>query len=246
MADSNDILSIPKREQYRTVEELIENSRPSFKYYFLLIISSLIVASGLLLGNNAIVIGGMIVTPVLTPVLTIALGIIVGKGALLRREALFLIKSFGIIIATAFALTFLFGEPLEAFIFDNSMRAAILYFIVAFSAGSAASFAYSHKNISDILPGIAVAVSVVPPVSLIGLGLAIPDLELARFYFIVFVLNTIGIVMGGIVVLSFLKFSRVEKRVDEEIKEIEKEEEEKEEEKIKEEEEKEKADKDSS
>jgi uncharacterized membrane protein len=104
------------------------------------------------------------------------------------------------------------------------MRAAVLYFIVALCAGAAGTFAFAHKKTSDIMPGIAVAVSLVPPLVLIGISLAALNFELTRFSFLVFVLNTIGIIFGGIITFSFMKFHRVEKRVDEEIKEIEAEE----------------------
>ncbi|PIR88345.1 MAG: hypothetical protein COU09_02830 [Candidatus Harrisonbacteria bacterium CG10_big_fil_rev_8_21_14_0_10_44_23] len=223
---------ITAQDRYRTVEELIARSQPSFNYYLLLVISSLIVASGLLLNNSAIVIGGMIVTPLLTPVLSIALGVIVGRGFLLKRQGFFLLKSFLIVVATGMLLTFLFSEPTDPFIFENTVRAAILYFIVAIASGAGATFAFINKDISDILPGIAVAVSVVPPLSLIGLGLASGSFELAQFYFVVFALNTIGIILGGMVVLSSQKFYRAEKKVDEQIKEIKKEDKKKEDEKI--------------
>ena len=80
--------------QYRTVEDLIERSRPDFTYYVLLFISTIIIAAGLLLNNSAIVIGGMLVTPLLTPILVIALGVSVGDTRLIGRVLKFLALSF--------------------------------------------------------------------------------------------------------------------------------------------------------
>ncbi|MEZ4156505.1 MAG: DUF389 domain-containing protein [Candidatus Paceibacterota bacterium] len=211
-----------KKQQFHTVDELIAKSQPSFTYYFLLFVSSLIITSGLLLSNSAIVIGGMIVTPVLTPIIAIALAITVGRGELLRRMSFFLLKSFGFIVFSGFLLRFIFGQPPQDFFFADTMRTAVLYFIVALCSGAAATFAFAHRNSSDILPGIAVAVSLVPPLSLIGIGLAGTGFALSRFFLLVFFMNTIGIVFGGIVTFSFMRFYRAESKVDEELKALKK------------------------
>ncbi|MDP3880738.1 MAG: TIGR00341 family protein [bacterium] len=220
-----EIKAVPTREeQYHTVDEIIEKSKPSFVYYFLLSISALIITGGLLLSNSAIVIGGMMVAPVLSPIIAMALAITVGRKELLRHEAWYLLKSFVFLILAGFLLTIIFQGPPRDIFFESTMRAAVLYFIVAFCAGAAGTFAFAHKKTSDILPGIAVAVSLVPPLVLIGISLAALNFELTRFSFLVFILNTIGIIFGGIITFSFMKFHRAEKRVDEEIKLLEAEE----------------------
>lgn len=225
MPKPGEIKAVPTRkEQYHTVEEIIEKSKPSFVYYFLLTISAFIITGGLLLSNSAIVIGGMMVTPVLSPIIAIALAITVGRKKLLMHELWFLMKSFIFLILAGFLLTIVFQGPPQDIFFESTMRAAVLYFIVALCAGAAGTFAFAHRKTSDILPGIAVAVSLVPPLVLIGVGLASLDFALTRFSFLVFVLNTIGVTFGGIITLSFMRFNRVEKQVDQEIKVIEKEE----------------------
>ncbi len=220
MKEKNDKngFSLLRREQYDTIDELMERSQPNFAYYLLLVLSSLVIGSGILLANPAIVIGGMVITPVLTPLICIALGIAVGKIALIRQVSLFLLKSFLIIVASGFALAFLFGHPPAGFVFENTTRTAVLYFIVALASGAAASFAWTKKDISDILPGVAVSVSVVPPLSLVGIGLSALNPELTRFYFFVFLLNSFGIIVGGLVIFSLLKFHRAEEEIDREIK----------------------------
>lgn len=207
-----------RREQYDTVDELMERSQPSFAYYLLLVLSALVIGSGILLGNSAIVIGGMVITPVLTPLICIALGIAVGQIALIRQVSLFLLKSFLIIVASGFVLAFLFGHPATGFVFENTTRTAVLYFIVALTSGAAASFAWTKKDISDILPGVAVSVSVVPPLSLVGIGLSALNPELTRFYFFVFLLNSFGIIIGGLIIFSLLKFHEAKEEIDREVK----------------------------
>jgi len=67
--NEGDILKVTVFEQYRTVDELFKRSKANSVYYTLLVLSVLIITSGLLLNNGAIVIGGMLVTPMFTPIL---------------------------------------------------------------------------------------------------------------------------------------------------------------------------------
>ncbi|MDP2655951.1 MAG: hypothetical protein Q8P11_00055 [bacterium] len=87
-----DVMNVTRQEQYHAIDELFEHSRPSFSYYLLLGISSVIITCGILLENTVIVIGGMLVTPVLTPILAIGLAIQVGNKNIFAR-LLFLVIS---------------------------------------------------------------------------------------------------------------------------------------------------------
>lgn len=220
MENKENILQISKSEQYRTIEELLERSRPNSIYYTLLMISVFIVAGGLLLNNGAIVIGGMLVTPVLTPILAVALGSVAVDLALIKRTMGLMLKSFGIIIAGSFVLAFVFGVSQEVGILENTFRAGVLYFIVALASGAAATFAWVRKDIAEVLPGIAIAVSLVPPLSLAGIQLSVFQFEVSRFYFIVFIFNLIGILLGSFVVFTLLKFSRVRDKLAKKTKEL--------------------------
>ncbi len=208
------ILEIKKTDQYATVEELFKKSQPNSIYYTLLILSSLIVACGLLLGNSTIVIGGMLVAPLLTPILVIALGIIVGEFKALKAPTVLILKSALAVVVVSFLLAILFGSPQTISIFDNSLRVAILYFFVAIASGMAATFAWSRKDIIDILPGIAIAVSLVPPLSALGISLSSFNLVTSRLAFVIFIFNLVGIVLGSLVVFSLLGFQKTQKAVE--------------------------------
>lgn len=216
----NNPLQVSRATQYRTVEELIEKSKPNFNYYALLILSSLIITAGLLLNNTAIVIGGMLVTPLLTPLLAISLGLAVGEGGLIVRISKFILQSFAFVVGAGLLLTLIFGGPSEFTIIENSLRSAMLYFVVAVASGIAATFAWIQKEVSETLPGIAIAVSLVPPLALIGIGFGTLNLELAGAFFTVFALNLFGIIMGSLVVFNMSKFNRSEKKVKEKNEEV--------------------------
>lgn len=221
MAEKGDILKLTAADRYKTVDELFERSQPNSVYYTLLILSVFIVSCGLLLGNAPIVIGGMLVTPVLTPILLIALGITVGELRPMLGPGLLILKSVALTIVISAGMAFAFGvTELEA-LFINDLRTAILYFIVAITSGIAATFAWARKEVVNILPGISIAVSLVPPLSLIGIHFGIFDFETARFYLLIFLFNFVGILMGGLIVFSLLKFQSSGWKVHRKIEEIE-------------------------
>lgn len=220
--EKNEILKITKAEQYRTVDELLEKSKANANYYTLLVLSSLIIAAGLILDSPAVVIGGMLVTPVLTPVLALALGISASQISFLKRDLILLGKSFLIILASAFLVAVIFGTKGDSSFFTSTFKTATLYFLVAFVSGIAATFAWTKKELSEVLPGIAISVALVPPLSLIGIALSLFNFESARFHFFVFIFNFIGIVMGSLIIFSLLKFHRTEKKISQEIKKEEK------------------------
>jgi len=224
-AEKNNILAIDREDQYRTVEELVKRSQPNSVYYTLLVMSSLVISSGLLINNSAITIGGMLITPVLSPLLLIGLGLSVGQLATIKRAAILTIQSFFVVIVGALVLSLIFGpgETGAAPIFtDHSIRTIVLYFIVALAAGTAATFGWTRKSIAEVLPGIAIAVSLVPPLAWVGIGVSRLDATLIRFNATVLLFNLLGILMGSIVAFSLLKFYRVGKKVEQETKEVEK------------------------
>ncbi|HMO78822.1 MAG TPA: DUF389 domain-containing protein [Candidatus Paceibacterota bacterium] len=202
---------IQQHDRYVAISELIRDSQPNSIYYSLLVLSSIIIASGVLLANSAILIGGMLVTPVLTPILLLSLAIVTSRPIVIKRTSKLIAKSVGLIFAISFMAGLIFGVPedKEFFnhaIFNNSLQAAFLYFLVAFASGVAATFAWIRKEVSNILPGISIAVSLVPPISLIGVWLAQNEIQLARYFLLIFLFNMIGIIMSSMIVFSLLNF----------------------------------------
>lgn len=214
-----EILKITKSAQYHTVEELFKKSQADSVYYTLLFLSAIIVATGLLLNNATVVIGGMLVAPLLSPMLIIALGITTGEVHAIHSSFLLVLKSFAIVIGVSFFCAFLLGNrAFDLSIFGYAENLEILYFIVAFTSGIAATFALVRKEVAEILPGIAVSVSIVPPLSAIGIGLRSFSSDIFQHTLVIFLFNFIGIVLGSLVIFSLLKFQKTEKLVHEEAK----------------------------
>ena len=83
MQTPDKILKVSAAKRYQTVDELLENSKPDQMFYAMLVLSTLIIAGGVILGNTGIIIGGMLVTPMLTQILILALGFTTGQVGLI-------------------------------------------------------------------------------------------------------------------------------------------------------------------
>jgi len=220
--------SISKREAYRAIDELVSDSQPNALYITLLVLSSSVIASGLLLNNVAILIGGMLITPILTPVLLFALALSTSKMYLLKKTTSTLFESFSFVLVTTFIISAILGLPDNAYqqpILESSTRTAILYFFVAGVSGIAATLAWARKEASSILPGISIAVALVPPLASVGMWMSDGSWDRAEFFLIVFILNVIGMVMGSAIVFTMLGFYKTENKLDAKEDELKKKEE---------------------
>ncbi len=202
------IWNITSSDQFRTIDDLIERSSPNPNYYALLMLSSLVITAGALTNNTAVLIGGMLITPLLTPILVIALGITAGQPKVSGNSFRLVIQSLGFVILGALVLGLLFGGPEETPLLGTTMRDTMLYLIIAVSSGIAATYAWIKKEASEALPGVAVAVSLVPPAAYIGVGLGTFDFGMAQSFFIVLAINVLGIIGGSMFVFSQFGFYR--------------------------------------
>ncbi len=218
-------LKISKRTQVRVASELIESSRLDADFYLMLVLSAVVVTLGLIVGSTAVVIGGMLITPLLTPLLTLALGLVIADQAVIWRSFKVILRSIGIVVGVAVILGFLFPIGVLNSEIYARLVSNIPYMLIAFAAGMAATFSWSNKSMSAMLPGVAIAVSLLPPLSVLGVGIANLSLSMVRGSLLLFLLNLFGIILGSMLIFSLLDFSRAKKEAEKKVKaEIEKEE----------------------
>ncbi|MCB9809108.1 DUF389 domain-containing protein [Candidatus Nomurabacteria bacterium] len=210
------VIPISRADQYRTAGELIEKSRPNDMFYVMIVLSSIIIAGGILTNSLAIIIGGMLVTPLLTPILVVALALATGELALMKSTIQLLLKSIGAIVGGSLVLGFIFGGDVQFPIVTNTMTATFLYFIIAVASGIAVTYAWVRKEANEVLPGIAIVVSLVPPLSWVGVAIARGHFDIALTFGIIFILNFIGIILGSLIVFSLSQFNhdRVHKAIE--------------------------------
>ncbi len=194
------------REHYRqekAIEEFEGEILRLTTFLLLVLLAGCIASLGLLRGNQAVVIGAMIITPLVSPFVGISLGITTRHRALFWKALLR--AFFGTTIF--FAIAFLMGT-----IFPHSGDNGLLHFlsystvgwpeiIIALAAGAVAALALASEKIYNRFSGAAIALSLAPPLAVSAIGLAEDKIEVFWNAFTLF-----GINVGGIIGMSFLVF----------------------------------------
>jgi uncharacterized hydrophobic protein (TIGR00271 family) len=179
-------LSVEDRRSVMDALMVMPSSAAIWRFAVLMFLSSLVAAIGLLQNSAAVVIGAMMIAPLMAPIMGVAACLSMGWGhRLLRGLALVAVSAAGAVavgwvFATLLPAT---GTGLPAQVVERS-NPDIRDLLVALGAGAAGAFATVHKNISAALPGVAVAVAVVPPLAAASVLLGRGQPELVRGWLI--------------------------------------------------------------
>jgi len=188
-----DLLSVDDCRKKTVLEDITVGSTPRTAYYLLLSISVLIAGFGLVTNSPAVVIGAMLVSPLMTPIFGISLGLVRGDMTLLRKA--FAAEAGGVIIGIGVAVLlglFPFAQEVTPEMLARTSP-TLLDLLVAALAGTAGCLAMIDERISPVLPGIAMATALVPPLAVSGLCLAFGAVSGAWGAFLLFFANFLAI-----------------------------------------------------
>ena len=196
------------------VAKLRDLSRFSSKFLVLLAGSTVIATLGLLLNSPAIVIGAMIIAPLMGPVIGLSLGSLALDGSLLRRAALTLVSGTGVGAMIAYLVALCcHADPYTPEILSRTSP-TVLDLLVACFAGAVGAYCLTNEELSDTIAGVAVAVALVPPLGVLGIGLGmnIPIIWIGAAW--LYVTNLLGIAVAGVVVFFSMGYRPVHHAAD--------------------------------
>jgi uncharacterized hydrophobic protein (TIGR00271 family) len=193
-------LPTPEIEEIRN--GLLEESTTDNIYVVLIVGSCIIATLGLLSNSTAVIIGAMIVAPLMLPIRGIAFGALEGNVVLFRKGFIAII--IGTILATALAclIGLLVGLPQFGSEIISRSRPTLLDLGIAVAAGGISGFAKVQPKISASLAGTAIAVALMPPICVIGLGLSQANWSLSFGATLLYLTNLLGITLSCM--LAFL------------------------------------------
>lgn len=197
-----------ERRRVMTDLALISRTHWYWRFSIMLSLSVLVAVMGLLAGSAAVVIGAMLLAPLMTPVLGTAAALSMGlpKKAFVSAARV-VVATFGCIalayVASKLALTG--SESLSSEI-ESRTRPDIRDLIVALAAGAAGSYATVRADTSSSLPGVAVAVALVPPLATVGITLEAGNTVWAQGAFLLYLTNLVAIVFVSIFVFLLTGF----------------------------------------
>lgn len=182
------------------------------RFWMLLVLASIIASAGVVADSTATVIGAMIVAPLMTPILGTMLGVVLAD----RRN---LVQSVGLVVlgaAAAIAIGYLVGiTSFRDVVAANNSQVAgrinprLIDMLAAIATGVVGSIALVRKDISDTLPGVAIAISLVPPLTVVGLTLEAGAYSEAAGALLLFATNVAAILAAGTVVMALFGVHRM-------------------------------------
>ncbi len=181
------------------------------RFWALLILASAIATYGLLGDSVATVIGAMIVAPLMLPIMGLAFGISIGDRKAIVSSLLVAISGIALAIGVGYLLSLPYAATVSAMQSTQILSRTsprLLDLLAALATGLAGAFAMGRKDISDTLPGVAIAISLVPPLANVGILLASKQPDLAAGSALLFITNYLAIVLTGTFMFAVLGFPR--------------------------------------
>ncbi len=153
------------------VERIVEESGWSPRYAFMTMMSAGIAVLGLLLSSPAVVIGAMLISPLMSPILGFGFSLALFDFAEMRRASLSL--AIGAVVAVTFTAIIVLASPLKAPTVEilSRTRPNLFDLLVALFAAMAGTFAIIRGR-GETIVGVAIATALMPPLAVMGYGLA--------------------------------------------------------------------------
>ncbi|MDX9952450.1 MAG: TIGR00341 family protein [Anaerolineae bacterium] len=197
-------LSVPEQaEIYRSMRR---GSRPSADFIVMITLAAAIASLGLLLNSPATIIGAMLVAPLMTAILGMGLSIVLGDMRFFWSALGTAARGIALAVSMGFLVALIVpGSELTQEILSRG-NPSLLDLGIALISGAAASYAISRKSVSASLAGVAIAVSLTPPLATIGICLQAGEWILAGGALLLFLTNMIAIIASGGLMFSLLGF----------------------------------------
>jgi uncharacterized hydrophobic protein (TIGR00271 family) len=194
-------------EVKETFVTLSDNAQASQSYLILMVLSTLLATVGLFANSAPVIIGAMILAPLMAPIISLSMGV-------LRQNTEFIKVSLNTLV-TGVALAILFGTLLSLLVPLHTINSEIgarlsptlLDLGVAIISGIAAAYASARSEVAKSLAGVAIAVALVPPLAVTGIGIGWLDWQVFSGAFLLFMTNLMGIVLAAAATFLIMGFS---------------------------------------
>lgn len=198
-------VGIDEEARIETVQQMLEfNARRAPGYWIQLALAAGIAILGLVLGSTAVVIGAMLVSPLMGPIIELGMGFAIGSSFLVIRSALRVVMSVGgVVLGTAAFTTVLPFHEITAEITSRTAPTALDLLVAVFCALTAAYTTVRRtSDTTAAAAGTAIGIALVPPLCVVGYGIGTADGQVAGGAALLLTANFSAILLFA--VLSFL------------------------------------------
>jgi uncharacterized hydrophobic protein (TIGR00271 family) len=176
-------------------------ARRLVNFFALLLLSTVIATYGVLSNSSPTVIGAMIVAPLMVPMMATTAAVVMGSAPRALRAFALTIAGTLSVILFSYLLSWIVPDVTISFTSNAEITSRIhpgLYaLLTAMGAGAAGAFITSRAEIADALAGVAIAISLVPPLCVVGISLQQRQLEAAAGALLLFLTNALAVLLAG-------------------------------------------------
>jgi uncharacterized hydrophobic protein (TIGR00271 family) len=190
-----------------------QTARRLTNFFVLLLLASVIATYGVLSSSVATVIGAMIVAPLMGPIMAMAAAVVMGSTQrALRSLALVALGVFAVILLSM-ALTWLVPDVSISFTENAEIASRIspglIALLTALAAGAAGAYITAREEIADSMGGVAIAISLVPPLCVVGISINQGRWDAALGALTLFLTNFLAILLAGGVTFVLVGLGRL-------------------------------------
>ena len=181
-----------------------------------MVLSALLATLGLFLNSPSIVIGAMVLAPLMAPIISLSMGLLRSDDDLSKRS--FVTFFTGMLIALSLSALMAYILPFQEITNEiaGRLHPSTLDLLVAVLSGIAGAFANARESIAKSLPGVAIAVALVPPLCVSGIGIGWLNFEVFYGAMLLFLTNLTGIILAAglsFMIIGYAPFSRAKKGI---------------------------------
>ncbi|MEO7310403.1 MAG: TIGR00341 family protein [Chitinophagaceae bacterium] len=173
---------------------------------WVLIFAIFVASLGLNVNSTAVIIGAMLISPLMGPIMGLGLGMGINDVSLLRRALNNYLIATGVALTTStvFFLLSPLGDAHSELLARTSPN--IYDVLIALFGGLAGIVATSSKQKGNVIPGVAIATALMPPLCTAGYGLATLQFNFFFGAFYLFIINTVFIALATFLIVRLLRF----------------------------------------
>jgi uncharacterized hydrophobic protein (TIGR00271 family) len=178
-----------------------QTARRLTNFFVLLLLATVIATFGVLSASTATVIGAMIVAPLMGPIMATAAAVVMGSSRRALRSLGLVAAGVAAVILLSVLLTLVVPNVTISFTKNGEIASRIspgLYApLTALAAGAAGAFIMSRAEIADSMGGVAIAISLVPPLCVVGISVSLGEWGAAAGAMLLFLTNFLAILLAG-------------------------------------------------
>ncbi|MDD3468137.1 MAG: TIGR00341 family protein [Campylobacterales bacterium] len=191
----------------KSISELYDASKLDFGYIALVVLAAFIATLGLINNSSAVIIGAMIISPIMSPIMLSGASFAVMDKNMAKTAVVSVVV--GVFVAIVCGMLTVYISPVKENTTEILARTApnILDLFIAFFCGVAGALSVVSEKISKGVVGVAISVALMPPLCVGAFGLATMQAHIAIGGFWMFFLNMAAIFVAAFVVLSLFGYS---------------------------------------